>query len=82
MCEKEITLTKHTNSKHGTRPETQVCFSESSICEEKFVTESELQKHKDDHIAEIAGLDIKKSPKVMSYLSATYAPLSPDTKTV
>ena len=63
VCEKEITLNKHTNTKHGTSLETQICFSECLICEEKFVTKCKLQKHKDDHIEEIKSLVIKKITK-------------------
>ena len=63
VCEKEITLNKHINTKHGTGLETQICFSECLICEEKFVTKSKLQKHKDDHIEEINALVIKKITK-------------------
>ena len=63
VCEKEITLNKHTNTKHSTSLETQICFSECLICEEKFVTKWKLQKQKEDYIEEIEALDIKKITK-------------------
>ena len=46
MCKKKITLNKHTNTKHGKTAESKVFMSK---CFDKFETESELKKHKDDH---------------------------------
>jgi hypothetical protein len=58
MCKKKITLNKHTNTNHGGNIEEKLGFSKCSLCEEKFDTEKELQKHKEDHIEEIEGTNI------------------------
>ena len=49
MCQKKITLNKHTNTKHGKAAESKVLMSKCSLWEDKFGTESELKKHMDDH---------------------------------
>lgn len=58
MCPKNETLKKHTNTKHGGKTEMEVSQSECSICDDKFKTKAEYQKHKEEHLEEIEGLDI------------------------
>ena len=58
VCLKNETLMKHINTKHGDQIETKVSKSKCSICDDKFVTKAEYQKHKEEHIEEIEGLDI------------------------
>ena len=71
-CEKEITLKKHTNTKHikhyGTcniEPEevsqhnSENNRTECSICEEKFLTEEEYTNHIQEHLKEIKEIDIE-----------------------
>ena len=58
-----ISLNKHTNTKHAKKVEesdieVKICNSECSLCEDRFSSELELKKHKDEHIEEIEGLDI------------------------
>ena len=54
---------KHTNTKHGGKTETGVSKSKCSICDDKFETKAEYQKHKEEHMEEIEGLDISTLTK-------------------
>ena len=60
MCKKKITLNKHTYTKHGRNIEEKVCYSQCLLCEEKFDTKKDLQKHKQYYIKEIKGMNISE----------------------
>ena len=49
---------KHTNTKHGDKTETGGSKSKCSICDDKFETKADFQKHKEEHMEEIEVLDI------------------------
>ena len=56
-CNKEITLRKHTNNKHGfmtAEKELETnCESKCSLCEDKFTSLADLTDHLEEHICEI-----------------------------
>ena len=58
VCSKNETLMKHTNTKHGDKTKTDMSKSKCSICDDKFETKADFQKHKEEHMEEIEGLDI------------------------
>ena len=58
LCPKNETLMKHTNTKHDCKTEIELSQSECSICDDRFKTKAEYQKHKQEHLEEIEGLDI------------------------
>ena len=58
-CSKEVTLRKHTNTKHKIKAkneevnETSVCDSECSLCDDNFENTQEFKNHIKEHIHEI-----------------------------
>ena len=60
---KEIILNKHTNTKHALKvaekdTKYKASRNECSLCEDRFELDDDLEKHVDEHIQEIEGLDI------------------------
>ena len=60
---KEIILNKHINTKHALKvaekdTKYKASRNECSLCEDRFELDDDLEKHVDEHIQEIEGLDI------------------------
>ena len=64
--DKEITLTKHTNTKHAqhvVESNTELCHTaefECSLCKDRVDTNEDLEQHIAEHIEEIENMDIKR----------------------